>query len=65
MSSDILILVLDLGSDWVALILDTVGIIQKRLEIVEPIWKRQTVFQTDLETNNGLDMMDRWIGLRK
>ena len=59
MSSDILILALDQRSDWVVLILDKVGIIQKRLKIVEPIWNWQTVFQTDLEPTNGLDMMDR------
>ena len=58
MSSDILMYALDQRSDWVVLILDKVGMIQKRLKIVESIWNQQTVFQTDLEPTNGLDMID-------
>ena len=65
MSSDVLILVLDQRSDWVVFILVKVGIIQKRLKAVEPIWNQWTVFQTNLEPTNGLDLTDCWIGLCK
>ena len=62
MSSDVLIFVLDQRSDGVVLILDKVGIIQKRLKkgvIIESIWNQRKVFRTNLEPTNVLDMIDR------
>ena len=51
MSSDILILALDQRSGGVVVILDNVGIIQKRLE-------KRSNRRTDLEPTNGLDIIE-------